>query len=211
LFGETLADLVSSGESEPYVIASLRTGGARLSCRIWLGSAIAERSAGSIFAVSSPTGWVVTSHGAAVEGEAFNIVRLQASPAADNVRTVAVLDDDPTVTDSIVSSFKLLGYRASPFYRAADLLATTNKFDGFVLDWIVGEATVLQLVQSLRSADASCPIVILTAQVASGLVDETDIAEAMKRYDLLFCEKPVRASIIAAMLSRAFPSQQDRV
>jgi hypothetical protein len=31
----------------------------------------------------------------------------------------------------------------------------------------------------------------------------------MRRYDLLFCEKPVRASILAAMLNRAFSSGRD--
>ena len=48
-------------------------------------------------------------------------------------------------------------------------------------------------------ANEACPIVILTAQMSSGAIDETDIADAMKRYDLLFCEKPVRISILAAM------------
>ena len=44
---------------------------------------------------------------------------------------------------------------------------------------------------------------MLTAQVLSGVVDEADIADAVKRYDLVFHEKPVRTSILAATLARA--------
>ena len=158
----------------------------------------------------SRSGWVVATKGDAVGGDAFKITRLEARPASDKPLRVAVLDDDANVTDSIVTTFEMLGFRARPFYKAADLLATDTTFDCFALDWVVGDQTVLNVVRSLRGANASCPIVILTARVASGAINETDIADAMKHYDLLFCEKPVRASILAAMLSRAFASQPDR-
>jgi hypothetical protein len=58
----------------------------------------------------------------------------------------------------------------------------------------------------LREKDLKCPIVVLTAQVLTGVVDEADIAEAVKRYDLVFSEKPVRTSILTATLARAFAS-----
>jgi len=97
-------------------------------------------------------------------------------------------------------------YDARPFYKTADLLssATAERYDGFVVDWIVGENSVLNLIASLREQDPKCPIVVLTAQVLSGVVDEADIAEAVKRYDLVFSEKPVRASILTATLTRTF-------
>jgi len=43
-----------------------------------------------------------------------------------------------------------------------------------------------------------------TAQVLTGVVDEADISDAVKRYDLVFSEKPVRTSILTAALARAF-------
>jgi len=49
---------------------------------------------------------------------------------------------------------------------------------------------------------------VLTAQVLSGLVDEADIADAVKRYGLVFNEKPVRTSILAATLARALASTE---
>src|SRR5207302_1400651 len=95
---------------------------------------------------------------------------------------------------------------ARPFYRTADLLASASaqRYDAYVVDWIVGEKSALKLIASLREKDPRCPIVVLTAQVVSGVVNEADIAEAVKRYDLDFSEKPVRTSILIATLTRSF-------
>ncbi len=76
-----------------------------------------------------------------------------------------------------------------------------------MVDWTVGETIVIKLIAGLREQDARCPIVVLTAQVLSG--DEADIADAVKRYDLVFSEKPVRTSILAATLTRAFAALAD--
>ena len=209
LFGETLADVVAAHDRTSAINAVLRTGSETINCRIWIGEAVSTPKSGAVFAVKAKTGWVVATIEDAFAGDAYAITRLEAHPASDRQRRVAVLDDDVDLTDSIVSNFESLGFSARPFYNAADLLAAATRFDCFVLDWVVGEATVLDVVRSLRTAHATCPIVILTAQVATGVIDETDIAVAMQRYDLLFCEKPVRAPILAAMLSRAFSSRRD--
>ena len=210
MFGESLSDLFAAAESQTAVTALLQTGGEMIPCQVWLGDPIATPARGSVYAVRSTAGWIVATMADRLAGDAFSITRLLARPAGHRRPTVAVLDDDRDITDSLVSSFDSLGYSARPFYRAADLLAASSTtYDGFVLDWVVGEGTVLELVRSLRASNASCPIIILTAQVATGVVKETVIAEAMQHYNLLFCEKPVRASILAAMLSRAFASKSD--
>jgi len=60
----------------------------------------------------------------------------------------------------------------------------------------------------LREQDARSRIVVLTAQVLMGVVDETDIAEAVKAHGLVFGEKPVRMSILSATLAPAFAAAQ---
>ena len=42
------------------------------------------------------------------------------------------------------------------------------------------------------------------------MVDEEDIAEAVKEHDLVFSEKPLRMSILAATLARAFEAAGSR-
>jgi len=206
LFGENLSDLVSAGQPQTAVPGVMDVGGARLSCQLWLGDAVDQPRSDSLVAVKTSSGWAAVVAREASEGTTYRIERLEARPLATARKVVAVLDDDEDLTNSIVAHLEASGYDARPFYKTADLLAAAaaQRYDGYVVDWIVGEKSVLKLIASLRAQDAECPIVVLTAQVLSGVVDEQDIADAVKRYDLVFSEKPVRTSILSATLTRAF-------
>ena len=206
LFGENLSDLVSAGQPQTAVPGVMDVGGARLSCQLWLGDAVDQPRSDSLVAVKTSSGWAAVVAREASEGTTYRIERLEARPLATARKVVAVLDDDEDLTNSIVAHLEASGYDARPFYKTADLLAAAaaQRYDGYVVDWIVGERSVLKLIASLRAQDAECPIVVLTAQVLSGVVDEQDIADAVKRYDLVFSEKPVRTSILSATLTRAF-------
>jgi len=206
LFGENLSDLVSAGQPQTAVPGVMDVGGARLSCQLWLGDAVDQPRPDSLVAVKTSSGWAAVVAREASEGTTYRIERLEARPLATARKVVAVLDDDEDLTNSIVAHLEASGYDARPFYKTADLLAAAaaQRYDGYVVDWIVGEKSVLKLIASLRAQDAECPIVVLTAQVLSGVVDEQDIADAVKRYDLVFSEKPVRTSILSATLTRAF-------
>ena len=205
LFGETLADLVGAGEAQSSVAGVMTVGAARLQCQLWLGDSVDHPRPDSLVAVSTSSGWSAVLASEVTGGVAYRIERLEARPVAAARKVIAVLDDDQDLTNSIVSNFEASGYDARPFYRTADLLASAaaQRYDAYVVDWIVGEKSVLKLIASLREQDPKCPIVVLTAQVVSGVVDEADIAEAVKRYDLVFSEKPVRTSILTATLTRA--------
>jgi FixJ family two-component response regulator len=117
-----------------------------------------------------------------------------------------VLDDDEDLTRSICAHLDQDGYAARPYFRTEDLPATSDgpRFDAYVIDWLVGPTSTAGLVSALRARDPRCPIVILTAQVVAGVVDESEIADAVARHGLVFAEKPVRMSILSATLSRAF-------
>ena len=205
LFGETLVDLVSLGLPQSSVPAVMNVGSARVACQLWLGPALDKPSVGSVVAVRTSDGWSAVPAAEATEGVVYKIERIEARPVALARKLIAVLDDDQDLTNSICAHFQSSGYDARPFYRTADLLAvaTSQQFDAYVIDWIVGEKSTLKLIGSLRAQNATCPIVVLTAQVLSGVVDEADIADAVKRYGLVFSEKPVRTSILAATLTRA--------
>jgi ActR/RegA family two-component response regulator len=199
---------VSAGQPHASVTGVMDIGGARLPCQLWLGDTVEQPRPDSLVAVKTSSGWSAIVASEATEGVAYRIERLEARPVAATRKVIAVLDDDQDLTNSIVAHFEASGYDARPFYKTADLLASAaaQRYDGYVVDWIVGETSVLKLIASLREQDSKCPIVVLTAQVLSGVVDEQDIADAVKRYDLVFSEKPVRASILTATLTRAFAS-----
>jgi len=96
-------------------------------------------------------------------------------------------------------------YDARPFYRSDDLrkAAEQQRFDAFVVDWIVGDKNAQDLLALLRHRNATAPIIVLTGQQLMG-PDEDDLAHAVMTLGLVFGEKPVRMSILSATLARAF-------
>ncbi len=206
LFGETLVQVVTLDPVQGSVPGAMKIGSAALDCQLWLGEVVTNPRPDSLVAISTATGWTAVLAGEANEGIAYRIERLEAKPSLATRKVIAVLDDDQDLTNSICAHFESSGYDARPFYKTADLAssAKAQRFDGFVIDWIVGESSTLKLIAALREEDATAPIVVLTAQVLMGMVDETDIAEAVKTFGLVFSEKPVRMSILSATVALGF-------
>lgn len=208
LFGETLSDVFAPGDGSATVRGTVKIGSASLDCQLWLGGRVDRAPPGSMVALQTSTGWSAVIAGPSTEGTVHEIERLQIRPGSAVRKVVAVLDDDEDLTNTICAQLSQSGYDARPFYRTSDLQssAAVQRYDGYVIDWIVGETSVLKLITALRAQDAACPMVVLTAQVLAGVVDEADIADAVKKFGLVFSEKPVRMSILLATLSRAFSS-----
>jgi ActR/RegA family two-component response regulator len=211
LLGERLDQVVSLAETAS-VRAVAHLGAATFDCRLWIGAPVPQPHATQVVAVHRANAWVVVIAGDAPSEAAHAIDRLEAEPSTSVRKTIAVLDDDQDLTNSICAHFGGSAYDARPFYKTADLLssAKAQRYDAYVIDWIVGETSTLKLIADLREQDAACPIVVLTAQVLSGVVDEEDIAQAVKKHDLVFSEKPVRMSILSATLARAFEAARPR-
>jgi CheY-like chemotaxis protein len=208
LFGESIEQVVALGQSRSTdeVPAVMTLGNTTLQCRLWIGAVVENPAQESVVAVRTSTGWAAVSASEATAGPAYRIDRIEPRPGATPRKVVAVLDDDADLTDTICEHLVGSGYDARPFYESAGLLKSSKlvRYDGYVVDWIIGESSALELIARLRAADAACPIIVLTAQVLSGLVDEAEIADAVRTYNLGFSEKPVRMSILSAMLGRAF-------
>ena len=212
LFGESLAQVVGLDSAPGSVPGSLKVGSTSVGCRLWLGDVALNPRPDSLVAISTAAGWTALLAAEATEAPAYKIERLEALPGEDSRKVVAVLDDDQDLTNSICAHLEASGYEARPFFRTADLVSSSKaqRYDGFVIDWIVGETSTLKLIAALRAEDALCPIVVLTAQVTSGMVDEADIAEAVRMHHIEFSEKPLRMSILSATLARSFASIEAR-
>ena len=206
LFGESLADVVSLTQPRTSVPGVMHMGATRLPVQLWIGDAVEQPNPDSVVAVQTSSGWTALCASEATEGAVYKIERLEARPTLTARKVVAVLDDDQDLTNSVCAHFEASGYDARPFFTIADLLSGlgARSFDAYVVDWIIGETSALKLIAAVRAKDANCPIVVLTAQVMTGVVDEADIADAVKRFGLVFHEKPVRTSILTATLGRAF-------
>jgi CheY-like chemotaxis protein len=208
LFGESLIEVVSLGEARGSVPATMRLGTASVPCDLWIGEVVEHPKPDSIVAVKTSSGWAAVCASEATDAATYSVERIHAKPRALARTVIAVLDDDRDLTNSICAHLQDSGYEARPYYRTADLQsALDSRHDGYVIDWIVGESSTAQLIASIRSRDPAAPIVVLTAQVLAGVVQESEIADAVARYDFVFAEKPVRMAILSASLARAFAAK----
>jgi DNA-binding NtrC family response regulator len=160
----------------------------------------------TVVAVKTASGWAALYASDAESRQTFAVERLQAQPSAAQRKTVAVLDPDEAFARSICMHLQDAGYEAPAFQRMEDLQATvaTGNYDAFILDWTAGEPGTAQLIASIRARDSACPIVVLASGVDTDQVRESEIADALTKFDLLFSQKPVRLAILSAMLARAF-------
>ena len=209
LLGESLADVVAPGGTEGSVSGVLSIGKARVPCRLWIGGAAEQPPEDALVAVQIGSEWAAVLVEEAGERPMFVIDRLEARPSHAARKRIAVLDDDRDLTDSICAHLQDSGYDAHPFYRTADLQTRSKneRYDAFVIDWIVGETSTVKLIAAIRAQDATCPIVVLTAQVLAGVVQESEIAQAVASFNFVFAEKPVRMAILSASLARAFAAR----
>ena len=208
LFGETLTEVVNLGQAQGSVRALLRMGSANVPCELWVGEALEHPRPDTVVAIQTSSGWAALCASDAADYATYAVDRLQAKPSASQRKLIAVLDDDQDLTNSICAHLQASGYETRPFFKTSDLQSSTKaqRYDAFVIDWIVGESSTVKLIAALRAQDTACPIVVLTAQVLAGVVQESEIAEAVGTFNLVFAEKPVRMAILSASLARAFAS-----
>jgi len=120
--------------------------------------------------------------------------------------SIAVLDQNGDAAEVAAHLLRALGFEATPFTSIQALQGTidTRPFDAYVLPWLVRSINVSELLAAIRSADACCPVVILTGLLlgVARTGEGSQLASAIETYKLRLCEKPMSMKIIAALLRR---------
>ena len=77
--------------------------------------------------------------------------------------TIAVVDDDRAVCDSLRFLLEVMGYVVATFLSAAAFLSTDlRKIGRLILDHHMPQMTGLELAEKLRANDVSLPILLIT-------------------------------------------------
>ena len=78
-------------------------------------------------------------------------------------RTVAIVDDDHAVLDSLWFLLEVVGYTVETFASVAEFLqANVNHFACLILDHHMPNITGLELAERLRADGAGIPILLIT-------------------------------------------------
>ncbi|MDM5182065.1 helix-turn-helix domain-containing protein [Massilia sp. DJPM01] len=139
----------------------------------------------------------------------YKVNKLEIVLKQPHVPTVAVVDDEQGFADNMRDFLNESGFKATVFYNATSIERVLHEgatFDGYILDWILGQRTAEGLIKQIRySASPAAPIFLLTGEVASGLADEEELARVITQLDVQIREKPVRLNqTFTAELHKAF-------
>ena len=80
----------------------------------------------------------------------------------------------------------------------------TSRFDGFILDWMLGEGNIRDLLPAVRTRSPGAPIIILTGQIKAGGAQEDELESTLAAYRAQLYEKPTRMLSLFTALDLGF-------
>jgi DNA-binding response OmpR family regulator len=122
--------------------------------------------------------------------------------------SVAVLDSDEFLADTLCGLLRDSGFAASAFYDIASILHAhqTTRFDAYVLDyladWLPQSHALENFIDSIRaSTSGNVPIFVLGNQASPERTERLE--NIIMRYKVRYVLKPLRASYLAKRIGEA--------
>ncbi|WP_062611804.1 helix-turn-helix domain-containing protein [Caballeronia calidae] len=114
---------------------------------------------------------------------------------------IAALDDNPDVPQSIADVFSRKGISVKQFVDSETLIAEAKyeNFEYYILDWVLGDDKTAEAAISIIRSElsASVPIIVLTGELRTDKVQDSDLAKMVQLYDISVLEKPALLETIA--------------
>jgi FixJ family two-component response regulator len=122
-------------------------------------------------------------------------------------RTIAVIDDDPRVLESLVNLFASYGYKAESYLSAEQFLGCggLSRCSCIVADVQLPRLTGLGLLQYVKNSNVSVPVVVMT-----GKPSENTEAFYLERGAIGFFRKPVDGDALVDLIRRHMASKNGR-
>jgi FixJ family two-component response regulator len=122
-------------------------------------------------------------------------------------RTIAVIDDDPRVLESLVNLFASYGYKAESYLSAEQFLGCggLSRSSCIVADVQLPRLTGLGLLQYVKNSNVSVPVVIMT-----GKPSENTEAFYLERGAIGFFRKPVDGDALVDLIRRHMACKNGR-
>ncbi|MCW7539896.1 helix-turn-helix domain-containing protein [Aquabacterium sp. A7-Y] len=184
--------------------ATFLLGGRQLACMARIGAPLGYRAAAAIAAVQTHTGWWLGVPRELPDGPRHAVLQVELAPTeAETQPRIAVLDDDALLADTVADFFLAAGYACEAFYTSRALVqaCSERRYDGFVVDWLLGGGeTAQQVCREIRQAHPTAPLLLLTGQLRDGTANESELAATMRQHDVLLFEKPVYPRVLAAAI-----------
>ena len=122
-----------------------------------------------------------------------------------DMNTVAVVDDDQAVRNSLKFSLELDGFSVRTFTVGGDLLSSSipHRYACLIIDQNLPGITGLDLIEKLRQRRISAPAILTTTQPSATL-----IARA-KRAGVVIVEKPLLGNVLVDKIREVCASRDN--
>lgn len=198
---------LSEAYLEDGIEAILLCGDRRSPCTVWTGAEVIPHPSFDWVAFEEGGIWYICATDAAPSDKPIYFVkRVELRNDKTRAISIAVLDDDEGVANSIAAHLLAAGFQAEAFFDAASLNAAlvTRTYHCFVLDWILATETSEELIQSLRvDKRIAVPIYLLTGEYETGRADKSSLQRAVASYGLITKLKPIPMDILTAEIFAA--------
>jgi CheY-like chemotaxis protein len=211
-FGESLAAMGLGADDNCENIAQravllLGPGSNTYPCLAWIGDALNDAAKVDFVAVKNGDEWhVVEAARSHDKTSRYRVEKLEIVVRHAPAPAIAVVDDEQEFADNLCEYLNESGFEAEAFYSPAALERAMEQraYDGYVIDWILGDRTAETLIRKIRdSMSAVVPIYLLTGEVVTGLVEESEAARVIKQLDVQWKEKPIRLATFTAELQKS--------
>jgi CheY-like chemotaxis protein len=174
-------------------------------CFIQRGTELAAAEFENLVAIRDNDSWFVVPGTKVKQGQTcFKILKMDVLPQP----RVAALDDNPDITDTIMTMFGWHGVEVMQFQNVKPMLeaAKEQPFDGYILDWMLSKfETVESAIHHIREVlKSEVPITILTGELRTNDDNQSDIARMVEYFDVSVLEKPVVLEILVKSFSKSF-------
>lgn len=158
----------------------------------------------SLVAYEENERWQISSQAAIPEGaRGHAVTSLKFLPPP----RLAALDDDAGIPRAIAAEFRFRGIHVEQFTCVSDLLDADRKepFDGYVLDWLLEKRqTAEEVIVEVCNHQRRAPIVVLTGQLETETVSQSDLSIMVEKYGVTVLAKPAPLKILATTFYKAF-------
>ena len=122
-------------------------------------------------------------------------------------RTIAVIDDDPRVLESLVNLFASYGYKAESYLSAEQFLSSggLSRSSCIIADVHMPHLSGLGLLQHVKNTNTSVPVIIIT-----GKPSENTEAFYLERGAIGFFRKPVDGEALVDLIRPYAVCKNDR-
>lgn len=210
-FGEPVFKLLGALVDDAGQPAVLKLAGLQLACSVWPGEAITgDKAVGPLVAARDGESgeWEVLLPAVAA-GRAVHEIR-RVVFEAEEPRRVAVIDDDEATAAATVQVLRQKGLEAISYSNAEHIrsaLATTT-FDGYIVDWQLGEQDARDVLQLIRRRTAAAPLIVLVDALTDS--QEAQFEEVTATFRAQLFVKPARTLMLFNALTLGFAALRTR-